>query len=196
MISGQSKHTKLIILAIKVFIIYSQYCCVLHTHTPVLLCVIGFNSALMGSVVSDTLTSVSRSPRVIKGAHLSASCSLFSCCCWATVFRVSEKPFIRPLKTYRSVISWYEGGLLWVWLSCLLGKNHVRNGTVAIQASKEAEHFHLRLLRYCWLISFPPAFSDFHPCLKLPGVWQSLCLMHIALSVFILNLLVSTVCSA
>lgn len=53
---------------------------------------------------------------------------------------------------------------------CLLGKNLVQSGTVEVQASKEAERSHLRLLLYCWLISFLSAFSDCHPYLKLPGV--------------------------
>lgn len=65
MISGQPKHSK----AIKVFIRYSQYTHT-HTHRPALLCVIGFNSAHTGSVVSDTLTSVSRSPRHKRGSSV------------------------------------------------------------------------------------------------------------------------------
>lgn len=72
MIPGHPKHTK----AIKVFIRYSQYT---HTHTyrPALLCVIGFNGAHTGSVVSDTLTSVSRSPRHKRGSSVCKLLSVF-----------------------------------------------------------------------------------------------------------------------
>lgn len=54
-----------------------------------LMLIIGLNMARIGSVVSDTLTSVSRSHPVIKGSHLSASCFQSHALChkvvWARV---------------------------------------------------------------------------------------------------------------